>query len=63
MNIKIDEEIIHTIFDMLESVDNLSYTNCDHMNKPQLISALMARQRIIDDVWEVLDNATAGQLK
>lgn len=33
------------------------------MNINQLISTLMARERVINTVWDMLDNETKGQLK
>lgn len=62
MLVKIDADVIKYILEKLESVDGITDTVCDTLNKSQLSTEVMKRERVINDVWHMLDNETKGQL-
>lgn len=62
MLVKIDADVMKYIMEKLESIDEISHTECDRLNKPQLSTEVMKRERVINDVWHMLDNETKGQL-
>lgn len=62
MLIKVDADVMKYILEKLESVRSISYTECDGLNKSQLSAEVMKREAVLEDIWELLDNETKGQL-
>lgn len=60
MLVKIDAAVIKYIMEKLESVPAVSHTECDGLNKSQLSTEVMKRERIINDVWHMLDSEIGG---
>lgn len=62
MLVKIDADVMKYIMEKLESIDEISNTECDKLNKSQLSAEVMKREAALEDIWELLDNETKGQL-
>lgn len=63
MLVKIDADVINRILEKLESVPSISHTECDGLNKSQLSTEVVRREAVLEDIWELLNNETKGQLK
>jgi hypothetical protein len=52
----INQNLVQEIMDKL-TTGEINYTICEDMNKPQLITALMQRERVINDLRQLLNEA------